>query len=159
MFLKYRLVSARISFNPIFLLLQLRYQHGLGTPDLRQTLPNLKNFMEHGLLVRWWVPLFLTLRNCNVHNHPEELLWLPHYSTPASLVFFCNKICEEKERHSHCTFVLSSSLAKGGEALSGREKVQRVLFEHWEVGWASNCWVHCWGRQPCGSQKVETSSL
>ncbi|EPQ08305.1 UV radiation resistance-associated protein [Myotis brandtii] len=31
---------------------QLRYQHGLGTPDLRQTLPNLKNFMEHGLLVR-----------------------------------------------------------------------------------------------------------
>lgn len=32
---------------------QLRYQHGLGTPDLRQTLPNLKNFMEHGLMVRW----------------------------------------------------------------------------------------------------------
>ncbi|XP_006882925.1 PREDICTED: UV radiation resistance-associated gene protein [Elephantulus edwardii] len=31
---------------------QLRYQHGLGTPDLRQTLPNLKNFMEHGLMVR-----------------------------------------------------------------------------------------------------------
>ncbi|TKC38256.1 hypothetical protein EI555_013746 [Monodon monoceros] len=31
---------------------QLRYQHGLGTPDLRQTLPNLKNFMEHGLVVR-----------------------------------------------------------------------------------------------------------
>ncbi|XP_042562692.1 UV radiation resistance-associated gene protein-like, partial [Clupea harengus] len=30
----------------------LRYQHGLSTPDLRQTLPNLKNFMEHGLLVR-----------------------------------------------------------------------------------------------------------
>uniref|UniRef100_A0A674AAL2 UV radiation resistance associated gene n=1 Tax=Salmo trutta TaxID=8032 RepID=A0A674AAL2_SALTR len=31
---------------------QLRYQHGLSTPDLRQTLPNLKNFLEHGLLVR-----------------------------------------------------------------------------------------------------------
>ncbi|GAA6068346.1 UV radiation resistance-associated gene protein isoform X1, partial [Tachysurus ichikawai] len=31
----------------------LRYQHGLSTPDLRQTLPNLKNFLEHGLLVRW----------------------------------------------------------------------------------------------------------
>uniref|UniRef100_A0A8V5HC68 Uncharacterized protein n=1 Tax=Melopsittacus undulatus TaxID=13146 RepID=A0A8V5HC68_MELUD len=25
---------------------QLRYQHGLSTPDLRQTLPNLKNFMD-----------------------------------------------------------------------------------------------------------------
>nr|XP_014350118.1 PREDICTED: UV radiation resistance-associated gene protein-like [Latimeria chalumnae] len=31
---------------------ELRYQHGLSTPDLRQTLPNLKNFMEHGLMVR-----------------------------------------------------------------------------------------------------------
>ncbi|XP_053163410.1 UV radiation resistance-associated gene protein isoform X1 [Hemicordylus capensis] len=31
---------------------QLRYQHGLGTTDLRQTLPNLKNFLEHGLMVR-----------------------------------------------------------------------------------------------------------
>ncbi|KAJ7319822.1 hypothetical protein JRQ81_019333, partial [Phrynocephalus forsythii] len=31
---------------------QLRYQHSLGTPDLRQTLPNLKNFLEHGLMVR-----------------------------------------------------------------------------------------------------------
>ncbi|XP_053564678.1 UV radiation resistance-associated gene protein [Bombina bombina] len=31
---------------------QLRYQHSLGTPDLRQTLPNLKSFMEHGLMVR-----------------------------------------------------------------------------------------------------------
>ncbi|KAK6317147.1 hypothetical protein J4Q44_G00125470 [Coregonus suidteri] len=31
---------------------QLRYQHGLSTPDLRQTLPNLKNFLEHGLLVQ-----------------------------------------------------------------------------------------------------------
>uniref|UniRef100_A0A8B9K5R9 UV radiation resistance associated gene n=1 Tax=Astyanax mexicanus TaxID=7994 RepID=A0A8B9K5R9_ASTMX len=31
---------------------QLRYQHGLSTPDLRQTLPNLKNFLEHGLMVR-----------------------------------------------------------------------------------------------------------
>ncbi|XP_034168757.2 LOW QUALITY PROTEIN: UV radiation resistance-associated gene protein [Pangasianodon hypophthalmus] len=31
---------------------QLRYQHGLSTPDLRQTLPNLKHFLEHGLLVR-----------------------------------------------------------------------------------------------------------
>ncbi|MEE6473183.1 hypothetical protein FKM82_009881 [Ascaphus truei] len=31
---------------------QLRYQHALGTPDLRQTLPNLKHFMEHGLMVR-----------------------------------------------------------------------------------------------------------
>ncbi|KAL1266501.1 hypothetical protein QQF64_002176 [Cirrhinus molitorella] len=30
----------------------MRYQHGLSTPDLRQTLPNLKNFLEHGLLVR-----------------------------------------------------------------------------------------------------------
>ncbi|MCJ8742163.1 hypothetical protein PDJAM_G00078990 [Pangasius djambal] len=30
----------------------LRYQHGLSTPDLRQTLPNLKHFLEHGLLVR-----------------------------------------------------------------------------------------------------------
>uniref|UniRef100_A0A8C3AJ43 UV radiation resistance associated gene n=1 Tax=Cyclopterus lumpus TaxID=8103 RepID=A0A8C3AJ43_CYCLU len=28
------------------------YQHGLTTPDLQQTLPNLKNFLEHGLLVR-----------------------------------------------------------------------------------------------------------
>ncbi|MBN3280323.1 UVRAG protein, partial [Polyodon spathula] len=32
---------------------QLRYQHALSTPDLRQTLPNLKNFLEHGLMVRW----------------------------------------------------------------------------------------------------------
>ncbi|PNJ51207.1 LOW QUALITY PROTEIN: UVRAG isoform 5, partial [Pongo abelii] len=39
--------------NSIFSPSQLRYQHGLGTPDLRQTLPNLKNFMEHGLMVRW----------------------------------------------------------------------------------------------------------
>uniref|UniRef100_A0AAR2INJ7 C2 domain-containing protein n=1 Tax=Pygocentrus nattereri TaxID=42514 RepID=A0AAR2INJ7_PYGNA len=43
-------------FSNIWLLLllspQLRYQHGLSTPDLRQTLPNLKNFLEHGLLVR-----------------------------------------------------------------------------------------------------------
>ncbi|KAM9321602.1 UV radiation resistance-associated gene protein [Gastrophryne carolinensis] len=31
---------------------QLRYQHSLGTPDLRQTLPNLKSFLEHGLMVR-----------------------------------------------------------------------------------------------------------
>ncbi|XP_044141823.1 UV radiation resistance-associated gene protein [Bufo gargarizans] len=31
---------------------QLRYQHSLGTTDLRQTLPNLKTFLEHGLLVR-----------------------------------------------------------------------------------------------------------
>ncbi|NXD11272.1 UVRAG protein, partial [Nothocercus nigrocapillus] len=31
---------------------QLRYQHGLSTPDLRQTLPNLKHFMELGLMVR-----------------------------------------------------------------------------------------------------------
>ncbi|KAG5843435.1 hypothetical protein ANANG_G00150920 [Anguilla anguilla] len=31
---------------------QLRYQHGLSTPFLQQTLPNLKNFLEHGLLVR-----------------------------------------------------------------------------------------------------------
>lgn len=31
---------------------QLRYQHALSTPDLRQTLPNLKNFLEHGLMVR-----------------------------------------------------------------------------------------------------------
>ncbi|XP_068187437.1 UV radiation resistance-associated gene protein [Antennarius striatus] len=31
---------------------QLRYQHGLTTPDLQQTLPNLKHFLEHGLLVR-----------------------------------------------------------------------------------------------------------
>ncbi|NXW66765.1 UVRAG protein, partial [Eurystomus gularis] len=31
---------------------QLRYQHGLSTPDLRQTLPNLKNFLELGLMVR-----------------------------------------------------------------------------------------------------------
>ncbi|XP_054830777.1 UV radiation resistance-associated gene protein isoform X2 [Eublepharis macularius] len=31
---------------------QLRYQHGLVTPDLRPTLPNLKNFLEHGLMVR-----------------------------------------------------------------------------------------------------------
>ncbi|XP_056911606.1 UV radiation resistance-associated gene protein isoform X3 [Takifugu flavidus] len=29
---------------------QLRYQHGLTTPDLQQTLPNLKNFLEHGLM-------------------------------------------------------------------------------------------------------------
>ncbi|XP_068122739.1 UV radiation resistance-associated gene protein isoform X3 [Hyperolius riggenbachi] len=31
---------------------QLRYQHSLGTPDLRQTLPNLKSFLEFGLMVR-----------------------------------------------------------------------------------------------------------
>ncbi|XP_034034916.1 UV radiation resistance-associated gene protein [Thalassophryne amazonica] len=31
---------------------QLRYQHGLTTPDLQQTLPNLKTLLEHGLLVR-----------------------------------------------------------------------------------------------------------
>ncbi|KAJ3589161.1 hypothetical protein NHX12_010009 [Muraenolepis orangiensis] len=30
----------------------MRYQHGLSTPDLSQTLPNLRNFLEHGLLVR-----------------------------------------------------------------------------------------------------------
>ncbi|GCC32539.1 UV radiation resistance-associated gene protein [Chiloscyllium punctatum] len=36
---------------------QLRYQHGLSTPDLRQTLPNLKNFMEQGLMVRCDRPL------------------------------------------------------------------------------------------------------
>uniref|UniRef100_A0A3B3ZG98 Uncharacterized protein n=1 Tax=Periophthalmus magnuspinnatus TaxID=409849 RepID=A0A3B3ZG98_9GOBI len=30
----------------------LRYQHGLTTPDLQQTLPNLKTFLEHGLMVR-----------------------------------------------------------------------------------------------------------
>lgn len=120
MFLKHCLVSVRISFNSIFLPLQLRYQHGLGTPDLRQTLPNLKNFMEHGLLVRWWVPLFLILRNCNVHNHPEKLFLLPHYSTPAFLVFFCNKISEEKERQTlyFCTKLQSgkgtwSTLRKG----------------------------------------------
>uniref|UniRef100_A0A8C5PDE7 UV radiation resistance associated n=1 Tax=Leptobrachium leishanense TaxID=445787 RepID=A0A8C5PDE7_9ANUR len=31
---------------------QLRYQRSMGTPDLRQTLPNLKTFMEYGLMVR-----------------------------------------------------------------------------------------------------------
>ncbi|CAH2225834.1 UV radiation resistance-associated gene [Pelobates cultripes] len=31
---------------------QLRYQHSMGTTDLRQTLPNLKTFMEYGLMVR-----------------------------------------------------------------------------------------------------------
>ncbi|KAI4813709.1 hypothetical protein KUCAC02_002940, partial [Chaenocephalus aceratus] len=36
----------------IFQFNELRYQHGLTTPDLQQTLPNLKNFLEHGLLVR-----------------------------------------------------------------------------------------------------------
>ncbi|XP_038673567.1 UV radiation resistance-associated gene protein isoform X1 [Scyliorhinus canicula] len=36
---------------------QLRYQHGLSTPDLRQTLPNLKNFMEQGLMVKCDRPL------------------------------------------------------------------------------------------------------
>ncbi|XP_041054828.1 UV radiation resistance-associated gene protein isoform X2 [Carcharodon carcharias] len=36
---------------------QLRYQHGLSTPDLRQTLPNLKSFMEQGLMVRCDRPL------------------------------------------------------------------------------------------------------
>lgn len=36
---------------------QLRYQHGMSTPDLRQTLPNLKSFMEQGLMVRCDRPL------------------------------------------------------------------------------------------------------
>lgn len=98
MFGKCCLVSARISFNFIFPSSQLRYQHGLGTPDLRQTLPNLKNFMEHGLMVRWWVLLSLTLRNWSVDNHPETLSWLPRCSSPAFFVSFFIKIPEEKER-------------------------------------------------------------
>nr|XP_020477728.1 UV radiation resistance-associated gene protein isoform X1 [Monopterus albus] len=42
---------------------QLRYQHGLTTPDLQQTLPNLKNFLEHGLLVR-----------CDQHHFSSSIL-------------------------------------------------------------------------------------
>ncbi|XP_052463979.1 UV radiation resistance-associated gene protein isoform X3 [Carassius gibelio] len=45
---------------------QLRYQHGLSTPDLRQTLPNLKSFLEHGLLVR-----------CDRHNISMSIPVLP----------------------------------------------------------------------------------
>ncbi|XP_075876016.1 UV radiation resistance-associated gene protein [Nelusetta ayraudi] len=41
---------------------QLRYQHGLTTPDLQQTLPNLKNFLESGLLVR-----------CDRHNPSSSI--------------------------------------------------------------------------------------
>uniref|UniRef100_A0A8C7MTC0 UV radiation resistance associated gene n=1 Tax=Oncorhynchus kisutch TaxID=8019 RepID=A0A8C7MTC0_ONCKI len=48
---------------------QLRYQHGLSTPDLRQTLPNLKNFLEHGLLVRWC--LRHRAGNVNSANHSD----------------------------------------------------------------------------------------
>ncbi|XP_072900389.1 UV radiation resistance-associated gene protein isoform X1 [Hemitrygon akajei] len=40
---------------------QLRYQHGMSTPDLRQTLPNLKSFMEQGLMVRCDRPLSSTI--------------------------------------------------------------------------------------------------
>ncbi|XP_002708730.2 UV radiation resistance-associated gene protein isoform X1 [Oryctolagus cuniculus] len=50
---------------------QLRYQHGLGTPDLRQTLPNLKNFMEHGLMVR-----------CDRH-HTSSAIPVPKRQSPA----------------------------------------------------------------------------
>ncbi|XP_060627233.2 UV radiation resistance-associated gene protein isoform X3 [Anolis sagrei] len=45
---------------------QLRYQHGLGTPDLRQTLPNLKNFLEHGLMVR-------CLSSARTDHHPDAV--------------------------------------------------------------------------------------
>uniref|UniRef100_A0A8C7MTD2 UV radiation resistance associated gene n=1 Tax=Oncorhynchus kisutch TaxID=8019 RepID=A0A8C7MTD2_ONCKI len=41
-------ITDKLTFNISLFI----YQHGLSTPDLRQTLPNLKNFLEHGLLVR-----------------------------------------------------------------------------------------------------------
>uniref|UniRef100_A0A673JSW5 UV radiation resistance-associated gene protein-like n=1 Tax=Sinocyclocheilus rhinocerous TaxID=307959 RepID=A0A673JSW5_9TELE len=44
--------SVQIKMTYRLIIQCLRYQHGLSTPDLRQTLPNLKNFLEHGLLVR-----------------------------------------------------------------------------------------------------------
>ncbi|XP_075707454.1 UV radiation resistance-associated gene protein [Rhinoderma darwinii] len=52
---------------------QLRYQHSLGTPDLRQTLPNLKTFLEHGLMVR-----------CDRH-HTSSAIPVP--KRPASSIF------------------------------------------------------------------------
>ncbi|XP_066225104.1 UV radiation resistance-associated gene protein isoform X4 [Saccopteryx leptura] len=58
---------------------QLRYQHGLGTPDLRQTLPNLKNFMEHGLLVRC----------CQRRNSTSALLWQPASGALCSPALLC----------------------------------------------------------------------
>ncbi|XP_069812081.1 UV radiation resistance-associated gene protein, partial [Dendropsophus ebraccatus] len=51
----------------------LRYQHSLGTPDLRQTLPNLKTFLEHGLMVR-----------CDRHNTSSAI---PVPKRPASSTF------------------------------------------------------------------------
>ncbi|NP_001090158.1 UV radiation resistance associated L homeolog [Xenopus laevis] len=53
---------------------QLRYQYALGTPDLRQTLPNLKTFLEHGLMVR-----------CDRH-HMSSAIPVPRRPTSSTFV-------------------------------------------------------------------------
>ncbi|OCT93331.1 hypothetical protein XELAEV_18016399mg [Xenopus laevis] len=53
---------------------QLRYQYALGTPDLRQTLPNLKTFLEHGLMVR-----------CDPH-HMSSAIPVPRRPTSSTFV-------------------------------------------------------------------------
>lgn len=149
MFLKHCLVSARISFNSIFLPFQLRYQHGLGTPDLRQTLPNLKNFMEHGLLVRWWVPLFLTLRNRMYTISGGTFLTSTLLHT-CLMVFFCNKISEEKERQP---LYICTKLQPGKGWWSTLRKGEGSGGIVWTLGgWlGKHRWAHGWGRQPYGS--------
>ncbi|KAF5888049.1 UV radiation resistance-associated protein, partial [Clarias magur] len=70
---------------------QLRYQHGLSTPDLRQTLPNLKNFLEHGLLVR-----------CDRH-HVSSSIPVPvrsHLSV-SQATFPVSPEADKKKRRSH----------------------------------------------------------
>ncbi|CAN2390618.1 UV radiation [Pristimantis euphronides] len=57
---------------------QLRYQHSLGTPDLRQTLPNLKTFLEHGLMVR-----------CDRHQSSNAI---PVPKRPASSTFGSHEV-------------------------------------------------------------------
>ncbi|XP_061607236.1 UV radiation resistance-associated gene protein isoform X3 [Phyllopteryx taeniolatus] len=57
---------------------QLRYQHGLTTPDLQQTLPNLKNFLEHGLLVRWCIQAFGSQQREREREISREVLGAKH---------------------------------------------------------------------------------
>ncbi|XP_062870312.1 UV radiation resistance-associated gene protein isoform X2 [Trichomycterus rosablanca] len=69
---------------------QLRYQHSLTTPDLRQTLPNLKNFLEHGLLVR-----------CDRH-HVSSSIPVPTKPHPSAsqLAFPASPDSDKKRRRS-----------------------------------------------------------
>ncbi|KAI5614333.1 UV radiation resistance-associatedprotein isoform X1 [Silurus asotus] len=69
---------------------QLRYQHGLSTPDLRQTLPNLKNFLEHGLLVR-----------CDRHQVSSSIPVPIRSHLSVSQVSFPVSPEEKKKRRSH----------------------------------------------------------